>query len=100
MMRSKTKPIPIFGDRKTNRGEATSRLVLIMRAKENISTKIEMSIIIKNISISDVVSGQIIFQRVHSWKSASGFSNLGSLIQVFHQFAREVDDGGILHYSL
>eukprot|EP01031_Cornospumella_fuschlensis_P029999 gene29999-36234_t len=54
-----------------------------------------MSIIVKNISISDVVSGQIIFQRVYSWRSASGFSNLGSLVQVFHQFAREVDDGGI-----
>lgn len=50
--------------------------------------------LVKNVSISDAVSGQIVFQRVFSWKVTTAFSNLGSLIQVFYQFAREVDDGG------
>lgn len=36
----------------------------------------------------------IYLQRVYKWKDSSAFSNLGSLIQVFYQFAREVDDGG------
>lgn len=49
----------------------------------------------KNISISDSPSGQIVFQRVNAWRATSAFSNLGSLVQVFYQFAREVDDGGI-----
>lgn len=50
---------------------------------------------VKNISISHTASGNIIFQRVYSWKATSAFSNLGSLIQGFYQFAREVDDGNI-----
>eukprot|EP01036_Dinobryon_divergens_P027101 gene27101-35818_t len=50
---------------------------------------------IKNICISDAAVGNVIFQRVYKWKDSSAFSNLGSLIQVFYQFAREVDDGVI-----
>lgn len=50
---------------------------------------------VKNVTVSDALSGQIVFQRVYAWKTASAFSNLGSLIKVFYQFAREVDDGVI-----
>lgn len=50
---------------------------------------------VKNICISDAESGIIIFQKVYKWKESSAFFNLGGLIQVFYQFAREVDDGQI-----
>ncbi|KAJ1443739.1 hypothetical protein B484DRAFT_287961 [Ochromonadaceae sp. CCMP2298] len=50
---------------------------------------------VKNICLSDAVTGFIICQRVYKWKESSAFLNLGSLIQVFYQFAREVDDGQI-----
>ena len=49
---------------------------------------------VKNISISDVYTHQIIFQRVYTWKATTAFSNLGNLIESFYQFARTVDDGG------
>lgn len=55
---------------------------------------------VKNVTVSDALSGQIVFQRVYAWKSASAFSNLGSLIKVFYQFAREVDDGGTVRPSV
>lgn len=50
---------------------------------------------VKNICISDVDTGIIVFQKVYKWKESSAFFNLGGLIQVFYQFAREVDDGEI-----
>lgn len=50
---------------------------------------------VKNICISDVETGIIVFQKVYKWKESSAFFNLGGLIQVFYQFAREVDDGKI-----
>lgn len=50
---------------------------------------------VKNICISDVETGIIVFQKVYKWKESSAFFNLGGLIQVFYQFAREVDDGQI-----
>jgi hypothetical protein len=50
---------------------------------------------VKNICISDVETGIIVFQKVYKWKESSAFFNLGGLIQVFYQFAREVDDGEI-----
>ena len=49
----------------------------------------------KNICISDSETGIIVFQKVYKWKESSAFYNLGGLIQVFYQFAREVDDGEI-----
>lgn len=48
---------------------------------------------VKNICISDVSTGLILFQRVYKWKDSLPIFNLGGLIQVFYQFAREVDDG-------
>lgn len=51
--------------------------------------------LINNICISDAATGNIIFERVYKWKETAAFSNLGSLIQVFYQFAREVDEGVI-----
>lgn len=51
--------------------------------------------LIQNICISDAATGHIIFERVYKWKETAAFSNLGSLIQVFYQFAREVDNGVI-----
>ena len=50
---------------------------------------------VKNICISDSETGIIVFQKVYKWKESSAFFNLGGLIQVFYQFAREVDDGKI-----
>eukprot|EP01040_Poterioochromonas_malhamensis_P021277 gene21277-25633_t len=51
---------------------------------------------VKNISISDVYTHQIIFQRVYTWKATTAFSNLGNLIESFYQFARTVDDGAVV----
>jgi hypothetical protein len=56
--------------------------------------------LINNVCISDVLTGDIIFERVYKWKETSAFSNLGSLIQIFYQFAREIDDGGMLNVSM
>lgn len=50
--------------------------------------------VVKNISISDAVTGHIIYQRVYAWTTSSAFSNLGKLIEGFCKFSREVDDGG------
>jgi hypothetical protein len=50
---------------------------------------------VKNICILDIETGIIVFQKVYKWKESSAFFNLGGLIQVFYQFAREVDDGQI-----
>jgi len=50
---------------------------------------------VKNICISDAETGIIVFQKVYKWKESSAFYKLGGLIQVFYQFAREVDDGQI-----
>ncbi len=44
--------------------------------------------------MSDMTSGAILFERLYNWNETSSLGNLGSLIQVFYQFAREVDDGG------
>ncbi len=49
---------------------------------------------LKNVCISEVSTGNVLFERVYKWNESSASSNLGSLIQVFYQFAREVDDGG------
>ena len=58
-------------------------------------TKTNSQCFVKNICISDVETGIIVFQKVYKWKESSAFFNLGGLIQVFYQFAREVDDGEI-----
>lgn len=50
---------------------------------------------VKNICILDIETGIIVFQKVYKWKESSAFFNLGGLIQVFYQFAREVDEGEI-----
>lgn len=54
---------------------------------------------VKNVSISDANSHQIIFQRVYAWKATTAFNNLGNLIESFYQFARTVDDGGQFSFS-
>lgn len=59
------------------------------------NTKAISQCFVKNICISDVETGIIVFQKVYKWKESSAFFNLGGLIQVFYQFAREVDDGQI-----
>ena len=47
---------------------------------------------LRNVCITDTATGNILFERVY--KEEQQFTNLSSLIQVFYQFAREVDDGG------
>lgn len=64
------------------------------------SMKRQPVIRVKNVSISDVFTHQIIFQRVYSWKATTAFSNLGNLIESFYQFSRTVDDGGVRAISL
>ena len=51
---------------------------------------------LKNVCVSDVTTGNILFERIYNWSDGAALSNLGALIQVFYQFAREVDDGGMI----
>mmetsp|Transcript_16629 Transcript_16629/g.25026 ORF Transcript_16629/g.25026 Transcript_16629/m.25026 type:complete len:212 (-) Transcript_16629:252-887(-) len=51
---------------------------------------------IKNITISDARTGFVVIERVYRWPEQAVTTNLGSLIQSFYQFAREVDDGEIV----
>ena len=49
---------------------------------------------IKNVTISDARTGFVVFESVMRWPVGTNTAHLGSLIQSFYQFAREVDDGG------
>ncbi len=53
---------------------------------------------VKNISILNEFSGNIVFQRVYEWRATTAFNNLHSMIQAFYQFARMCDDGGKKYY--
>jgi hypothetical protein len=49
---------------------------------------------VKNVTISDARTGFVVLECVFRWPDHTNTANLGSLIQSFYQFAREVDDGG------
>ncbi len=49
---------------------------------------------VKAVRITDIASGVVIFERLYKWPDSALASNIGSLIQSFFQFAREIDDGG------
>lgn len=49
---------------------------------------------VKNIRITDIETGVLLFERIYKWHEHANTASLGSLIQSFFQFAREVDDGG------
>jgi hypothetical protein len=47
------------------------------------------------IRITDTFSGTLLFERIFEWPEHTNTSNLGSLVQSFFQFAREVDGGDV-----
>jgi hypothetical protein len=53
---------------------------------------------LKNISILNESTGNIIFQRVYKWNTSESFNTLHSMVQAFYQFARTCDDGGMVNH--
>lgn len=51
--------------------------------------------LIRNIIIIDSISGVMLFEKIYRWDEKASTNSLGSLIQSFHQLAREIDDGDI-----
>ncbi|CAM9533198.1 unnamed protein product, partial [Ectocarpus fasciculatus] len=47
------------------------------------------------IRITDRHTGTLLFERIYEWPEHANPSNLGSLVQSFFQFAREVDGGEV-----
>ena len=64
-----------------------------LRKKRDIETP---SLPIKNILISDAKTGFVVLECIYKWSETANTTNLGSLILSFYQFAREVDDGGLI----
>ena len=50
---------------------------------------------LRQIRITDNITGTLLFERIYEWPDQTNTSNLGSLIQSFFQFAREVDGGDV-----
>lgn len=50
---------------------------------------------LKYITVSNSKTGFVVYERVFKWPENTITANLGSLIQSFYQFAREVDDGSM-----
>uniref|UniRef100_A0A7S2JM28 Uncharacterized protein n=1 Tax=Cyanoptyche gloeocystis TaxID=77922 RepID=A0A7S2JM28_9EUKA len=54
---------------------------------------------ILRVNISDTTCGVVLFERVWKWQEEGRSKNIASLVQVFYQFARDVDAGEISRVS-
>lgn len=52
-----------------------------------------MDKIVKNVSVTDEFTRQLIFGKTYNWKNVQNFSSLSKLIETLYMFARTVDDG-------
>jgi hypothetical protein len=50
---------------------------------------------VKHVSIADTATGIVLFEKAYRWVEKAQTSMVGSLVQSFYQFAKEVDDGAI-----
>ncbi len=64
------------------------------RGRRKTKTKIHSYDPIRAVRITEKTTGLLLFEKVYKWNDNVAISNLGSLIQSFFQFAREVDGGG------